>query len=160
LKTDGDFLLTPMDEGTDAEDSESGSQVIALDTEVPADDAATMIAGTSGASMPPMLDEELGAEPALGMETAPLDAVAAAAEGAPLGAPQELAGGQPLSQSMVALPEAPYSVWNVLSLALCVIFLTLTGMMMYDLLRNMWSWDSPYSVNSSLMDGILSMFEK
>ena len=33
LKTDDDFLLTPLEESVDTEDSESGSQVIALDTE-------------------------------------------------------------------------------------------------------------------------------
>ena len=33
LKTDDDFLLTPLEEAADTDDSESGSQVIALDTE-------------------------------------------------------------------------------------------------------------------------------
>ena len=32
-------------------------------------------------------------------------------------------------------------------------------MMMYDNLRNMWSWDGPYSVNSWLMDTIVGLFE-
>jgi hypothetical protein len=62
------------------------------------------------------------------------------------------------AQTVVAR-EAPYSVWNVMSLFICVLFLTLTGMMMWDLIRNMWSWDQPYTVNSSLMDSIISMFE-
>jgi hypothetical protein len=34
----------------------------------------------------------------------------------------------------------------------------LSGMMMYDLMRHMWSWDSPYAVNSKLMDTILNLF--
>ena len=31
-------------------------------------------------------------------------------------------------------------------------------MLMYDLVRNMWSWDRPYTVNSSIMDSILGLF--
>ena len=56
--------------------------------------------------------------------------------------------------------EAPYSILNVLSLAACALFLLLTGMFMYDLMRNMWSWQGAYAVNSSLMDSIIGMFEK
>ena len=33
--------------------------------------------------------------------------------------------------------------------------LTLTGMMLFDLVRNMWSWDKPYAYNSSLMDALM-----
>jgi len=41
-----------------------------------------------------------------------------------------------------------------------VIFLALCGMMTYDLARNMWSWDQPYAVNSSIMDTLLPLFER
>ena len=40
----------------------------------------------------------------------------------------------------------------------CVIFLVLSGVMAFDLVRNMWSWDGAYCLNSSLMDMILSWF--
>ena len=40
----------------------------------------------------------------------------------------------------------------------CAMLLTLSGMMAYDLLRNMWSWNGAYSVNSSLMDMVLGLF--
>jgi hypothetical protein len=33
--------------------------------------------------------------------------------------------------------------------------MALCGMMIADLMRNMWSWNETYSVNSALMDGIL-----
>jgi hypothetical protein len=55
--------------------------------------------------------------------------------------------------------EAPYSIFNVISLAACAFFLMLTGMFMFDLMRNIWSWQGPYSFNSSMMDSIISMFE-
>lgn len=148
LKTDDDFLLTPLEEAAEEEDSESGSQVIALDTEGEGDEAVTMIAGGAAAgSMAAMLEEDLSTQPAGEMGLgAPLDAAAP--------------GMAPLGQADMALPEAPYSIWNVLSLALCAIFLVLSGMFMYDLMRNMWSWNGPFDVNSSMMDTVLSWFEK
>jgi len=149
LKTDDDFLLTPLEEGSDEADSESGSQVIALEPEGVGDEAATMVASTAAPSMAAMLDEDLGG---VGME-------AGAVAAGPAQAPQGFADGAALAQSTAALPEAPYSVWVVLSLALCVVFLILTGMMSYDLLRNMWSWNTPYDINSSIMDTVLSWFE-
>ena len=53
-----------MDDLSDGEDSESGSQVIALDTEGEGDEAATMVA-SSGTPVAAMLDEDLGADPTL-----------------------------------------------------------------------------------------------
>ena len=144
LKTDDDFLLTPLEEVGDDE-SESGSQVIALDTE--GDEAATMVAG---GGMAAMLDEDLGAGAAdmgIGAPMGSLNGAAGFADGAPLG------------QSTMTLPETPYSVWNILSLVLCSIFLILCGMFLFDLLRNMWYWDSPYAFNSPMMDWILDLFE-
>lgn len=149
-KAEDDFLLTPLDEEGDDE-SESGSQVIALDTE--GDESATMVASTSNASMAAMLDEDLGeAGGGLGIDDAGL--------GAPLGGqPGGMAGGAPLTQHAAALPEAPWSVWSVVTLALCAIVLVFCGMFTYDLMRNMWSWQGAYEVNSSMMESILSMFE-
>lgn len=148
-KGDDDFLLTPLDDEGDDE-SESGSQVIALDTE--GDESATMVASTSNASMAAMLDEDLGGG-GLGIDDAGL--------GMPLGGqPGGMAAGAALMQPAAALPEAPWSVWAVVVLALCVVVLVFSGMFTYDLMRNMWSWEGAYDVNSSLMDSILSMFEK
>jgi hypothetical protein len=46
-----------------------------------------------------------------------------------------------------------------MSLVLCAVLLLFCGMFAFDLMRNMWSWDAPYSVNSSMMEMILSWFE-
>jgi hypothetical protein len=153
VKTDDDFLLTPLEETADTEESESGSQVIALDTG--GDEAAGMIGATPGASMAAMLDEDLSSQPALDM------GMGVPMVGAPmLGAqPSGLSEGVPLMQPATALPEAPYTGWQIAGLAVCVVLLTLCGMMTYDLVRNMWSWEGPYSVNSSLMDMIVGLFE-
>ncbi len=61
VKTDEEFLLTPLEETTETQDSsESGSQVIALDSE---SDSATMIGLSSGVggTMAAMLDEDVSA---------------------------------------------------------------------------------------------------
>ena len=153
LKPDDDFLLTPLEEAADTEGSESGSQVIALDSE---GEQATMLGMSSGVGggMAAMLEEdlstqqvaEMGAEmgvvtPALGTE------------------PSALMEGAPVVHAMEALPEAPYTGLQIGLLAACTVLLMLCGMMVFDLARNTWSWDSPYTVNSSLMDSILGLVE-
>ncbi len=154
LKADDDFLLTPMEEGAEEEDSESGSQVIALDTAGEAgDEAATMVA----AGPAPMLDEDLAgmgaaiAEPAPLLEPAP-EVVA------PVGVEKPAAPGVPLAPGAVPLPEAPYGLGVMAGLSGCVVLLVLSGMMAFDLVRNMWSWDGAYGLSSSLMDMILGWF--
>jgi len=150
LKADDEFLLTPLEETADAEESESGSQVIALDTE--GDESPTQIAGGAGPAMPALLDEDLGAEAAPGLAAAPLGTVG----GVPIGA--GLPAGTVVEPS-AALPEAPYTTLNIVSLAFCAVLLLFCGMFMYDLARNMWSWEAPYGVSRSMMDTILNWFE-
>jgi len=153
LKAEEEFTLTPMEEAGEEEDSESGSQVIALDEVEEGEAAAAAVAG----GRPPMLDEDFAAEPVLGME----EAGAGAPLGmAPLGGPQDLTAGQPLGAQVAALPEAPYTGLNIAALVFCAIFLALAGMMMYDLVRNIWSWDQASAVTSPLMEWILGLFEK
>ena len=154
LKSEDDFQLTPMDEGAEADDSESGSQVIALDAEGEGDEAATMVA--TGGAVAAMLDDDLGADGSLGLGPGPMMAQSAAM----VAQADAMALGAPLVQPIMALPEAPYTIWNIVSLVVCSLVLMLVGMMTYDLLRNMWSWDSVHPVNSALMDWILSLFEK
>jgi len=155
LKTDDDFLLTPLEETAGAEESESGSQVIALDTE--GDEGATMVGAAAGVSMAAMLDEDLSAQPALEM------GMAGPLAGAPVlgGQPGALAEGTALMQPAAALLEPPYSGWQIAGLAICAFLLMLCGMMVYDLVRSMWSEQSPgpYSINSWLMDTILGWIE-
>jgi hypothetical protein len=156
LKADDDFLLTPTEETTEADESESGSQVIALDTD--GDDAATIVA--PGQGMATIFGEGLGGHPGL-------DLGAGVAMGpAPLGgpglamSPSAMAEGAAIAPAGSFFPEAPYSTWNIVSLAFCLFFLLLCGAMVYDLLRNMWTWNSAGSVNTWLMDTIIGLIEK
>ncbi len=132
------FDLTVEEEPEDA--SESGSQVIALGEEEGFDpEAATMIGGAFAAA-PEMLEAEAESDQQdeLDLGVAP----------------------QPMSAGFVspALPEAPYSIWNVLSLTVCILILGLCGIMMFDMVRNIWSWDQAYPVNSTLMTEIINIF--
>ena len=157
LKGEDDFQLTPMDDLSDGEDSESGSQVIALDTEGEGDEAATMVA-SSGTPVAAMLDEDLGAEPTL--SAMPLTA---AATDLGLVSPEDALAMGGFGSSAAALPEAPYTIWNILALVFVSMLLMFVGMMMYELLRNMWGFDKPMhtaDVNTWLMDTILNWFEK
>lgn len=185
LKTDDDFLLQPMDQGTDDEESESGSQVIALDADPAAgSSAATMMAVQQQSAMgnsPSMLGEDfegMDSSPTMAGTMESMDAMgtpmaaagagfAGAVSGVGLGDGFASAGsgavvaGGPLEVPVeVGLPETPYSILNVLSLAACVLVLILCGIMVFDVVRNMWSWNGAYAVNSSLMDYVLGMFEK
>ena len=131
LGTDDDFLLTPVEE-TAGDESDSGSQVIALDSDESQDDAAATLFGTD--SSVPITEAEQG-----------------------LAAPGTAAVTAPTISPPSADAEAPYSIFQVLALAGILCFLALTGMFMYDLIRHMWSWDQPYTVNSRMMDWILGM---
>ncbi|HEY2828025.1 MAG TPA: helix-turn-helix domain-containing protein [Pirellulales bacterium] len=138
LKPDEDFLLTAMDE-TGEESSDSGSQVIALDTD---DELSSgMFAGAAGGAG--LLEEEptTSAFGGLSPVLAPSSAFAPSAA---------MMGGAPT----VAPAEAPYTAANITVLSICAVLLMLCGMMTFDLMRNMWGWNGPYSVNSSILDSI------
>ncbi len=138
LDSDDDFLLTPMLELDDQDSDSSGSQVIALDTEEPFDEnAATLL----GEDMPGMGVVDPGA--ALGF-----------------------GGAQPLSTPAPAMapqapsvPEAKFTGLSVMSLTLVFLVLGFTGMMMFEMIRHIWSWGQPYEVSSTLMDSIINMIE-
>lgn len=108
------------------DESDSGSQVIALGSD---DSYSEDILGT--------------------------EASAALQEAEPLTTASQ-PGTTPSVMPAAATSESTYSIWNVLALSMIVVFLMLTGMFMYDLVRHIWSWDEPYSLNSGLMDWLLS----
>ena len=149
LQADDDFLLTPLEEGADEEDSESGSQVIALDDA--GDEAATMVGGGGVA----MLDEEIGGM-AAGIGASPLEPSVVA--GTPMGGQQPGTPGAPLAPGAAPLPEAPYGKLVMGMLILAVTLMLFSGWMAVDLMRNMWSWGGTYDLSSWLMDNILGLF--
>ena len=132
LKPDEDFLLTPVQE-TATDESDSGSQVIALD----ADEEMSSGAFTPASSgMVAMLEDDTGAEGPLGVT----------ATGALAAGPTLIAAPQ--------AAEAPYSGWNVVGLVCAALLLLMTGMMVFDLSRNMWQWSGVGGASKSVFDGI------
>jgi hypothetical protein len=137
VKADNEFLLSASD-GMQDEDSDSGSQVIALeDSESFDQDAATMLKSAPAAALEEEAFQPIGVEPGF---AGPVAGVAAAP-----------------SYVQVAAAEAPYSVWNVISLGVVAGTLALAGMMMVDVMLNMWMYSGTSSLSSGIMDAFLSM---
>lgn len=145
LRTDAEFMLTPFEEA-EGEETESGSQVIALDTEP---------ATGSSPGMAELLGPEAVAPLAVGPEApAPGPAVGGFVGPVPGVTPAMEPG------MMMPMGEAPWgTLWNTM-LIVCTVLLALCGMMCFDLIRNMWSWQGPFSLNSTIMDAILSVLPK
>lgn len=146
LKADDDFLLTSAD-GAVSDESESGSQVIALDEADEFDEVGdTMLADAD------MLDaDSLDGDSLVAADDGDLGMVAAAGA---------VAAGGAAAATIAAPVDAEYSIWNVVGLGTCLFFLTLAGVMMFDILRNMWSWNQEYALNSSIMDAIINLLPK
>lgn len=132
VKSEDDFELTPVAEVVAADEGSSGSQVIELDEESSFGEEDLLGAGqTTG-----ILEEEAVAKPR----------PAAVAD----------VGLEPSAVAAVAEPK--YTTLNVLSLGICTLFLFICATMVFDLVRNMWIWDSPYQVNSAVMDLVMGLF--
>jgi hypothetical protein len=54
--------------------------------------------------------------------------------------------------------ETPFSAMTVMGLAACTALLAMGGILMFDLLRNMWSWDQPYPVTTTLINSLSGFF--
>lgn len=151
LKQDDQFLLSPTDMAGD-DDSDSGSQVIALEDSESFDaDAATML--KSGAA--PLTEDAFAAVPM--MEAFPADV-------GPMGgvvggiSPTPGMGGQPV-YVQVPVMETPYSVWNVLGLFLVTIMMVCCAMLTVDILLNMWVFDSQQTISMGLMNSMIETFQ-
>lgn len=149
LKQDDQFLLSPSDALGDDE-SDSGSQVIALeDSESFDTDAATML--KAGAA--PLTEDAFAAAPmmdAFGGDVAPMGTMPMA------GMPG--AAGQPV-YVQVPVVEAPYSLWNVLGLFFVAIMMVCCGMLTVDILLNMWVFEGQSSMSMALMDMAMDTFQ-
>jgi hypothetical protein len=155
--SDSDFTLTPMDEVLDEDAGQSDSQVIALDG-AESDELETIDVTSD------MLDDQqpidLGEASGLALEeaeqAAPLAEVGAVDFGAAV--TQESLAPQPETAGVATvMTEAPYSGLNIASLGICCFLLVLVGMMMYDVMQNMWSWNGVHPFNSPLLDFLHSM---
>ncbi|MDG1875134.1 MAG: helix-turn-helix domain-containing protein [Mariniblastus sp.] len=148
MMQEDDFNLTPL-EASMEEDESSGSQVIALeDSEIYADESSATILGESDSfpAQPAMLDDPMGLDS--GNAMSPYD-------------DQSMPGGMIMAQGGVpmgpaALPEAPYTVYQVISLGLVAMLLITGGMVAYNLAQNMWMPEDQV-IGSSVLNFFLKL---
>ncbi|MCA9184900.1 MAG: helix-turn-helix domain-containing protein [Pirellulaceae bacterium] len=129
LRADDEFLLEPVDAAA-GEEADSGSQVIALDADEFEADESSLV-------------DDVVAEPIMDGDAD----FGGIAEPAPVAT----------SATRAAAMSAPanFSLGVVLSLMGVVLLMALSGIMISDIVRNMWSWNESYSLNSFLMDLII-----
>lgn len=143
VKVDDEFLLTPSEEAED--ESDSGSQVIMIESEGEDFDEAT---ATLLAKDIPGMDTGTAAlleeEPAYGGMGGGMPGMGMGPRG-PMGMP----GGQP---QYVAAPEVPFGGLTVMGLALCTIAMAVCGVLMYDLAQSNGTFEGPSGLSSQLMD--------
>lgn len=133
---ESDFVLTPDDEELGGDDS--GSQVIALDTDESLGSVADMFQGSTP-GMSNMLADAGGSGPSILATSAGLSTMGDVV-------------------TVPATPEAPFSVWNIVGLSCCAVLLILGGLLVSDLMRNMWSWNQPAEITSGLLTSLGQTF--
>ena len=136
VKKDEEFSLAPS-EDMFADEADSGSQVIALE------ESGAFEAAMAEAGGPALLEETTGLDEKL-------ETIEAAAG---------LAAGRMVGPGFVAaeLPEAPYSIWNVMGLLTILLLLSLCGILLTDIVQNMWAWEEARDVSTGISKGITEM---
>ncbi len=129
LKSDDDFNLTPLEDDA-LEDSSSGSQVIALeDSAIYTDDSTpTTLEGA----------EQTYDDAAPKMLDAPIQPEAA------------------VFGAVAPAPEAPYTLVNILSLALAFVVVLVGTMVAFDIARNMWQ-PTGITLSSTIADFFVNL---
>jgi excisionase family DNA binding protein len=147
-----DFDLA-LEEGDAAADEESGSQVVALEDEAEADEAAETVQrpAKKKARQPAAAAAETSGESSL-EELAEVDdeeAVAAAGE-------ETVTGRAPV---VAAAAPAPWGPMPALVLLPCVIVMLLAGLMGYELINTMIGYQQPGKVTGYLAHGLAKTFD-
>ncbi|QDU88668.1 hypothetical protein Pla175_20480 [Pirellulimonas nuda] len=157
-----DFLLTPLGEAGEDEDS---SQVIALDEVEEGSPEISGFGSLSGSGFSSTGLSGAGLSGAglsgAGLSGAGLSGagLSGAGLGSGLGGDEALGGAMPPSSiAMPTVPEARFDVFSLSLLAVCLVPMTLGAMVMTDLIRTMWSYEEPTVIGSSLIDGLRSLF--
>lgn len=160
LASGEDFLLTPLGEAGDGEDS---SQVIALEP-VEEDEAINVSGFGLGTGMP----SGMAGFGATGLSGAGLSGggglsgagLSGAGLSAGAGQPGDMAGIAPMGAPAAAISMVPETRFDPLSLGLLAVTLipmVIGAMVVTDLIRSMWSYEEPFTITSSLIEGIQSL---
>lgn len=134
FQQDEEFQLSPS--GSFESDDDSGSQVIELEDSSDFGDAAVALPSADGFDTFGDVGAGGGLDSASGFEASP------AAAAIPMGS-----------------PEVPYSLFQVLSLLGILLLMCLSGLLVTDVVRNMWSWSgSDTPLTSGFTEMVLSAF--
>lgn len=152
LKADDQFMLSPSDSLVEDE-SDSGSQVIALEDSSSFDESAATMLNQGG--VPAEISEDPFATATVNDPMAGDAFGAAMTAGGPIG--QMGAGPMMVPQ---APAEIPYSIWQVLGLLIGVGILSLCGMMMVDIMLNMWTFNDATASKggTGIAESVIEMF--
>lgn len=133
FQQDEEFQLSPSG-GIEAEE-DSGSQVIELEDSSEFGDAAVAIPAADGFDAFGSVDQQ----------PADMDLGAAMGDAAPAAA-----------QVALAVPEVPFSLPQVLSLLGILLLMCMSGILLSDIVRNMWGWNGSSDLTSSFTEMVLS----
>lgn len=147
FQADEEFQLSPSGVGLDA-DFESGSQVIEVeDSEAIGEPVEFAEAGVVEAE--PLGGDVFGAEPQAE------DALALDEESEGIAIDESSAA--PVASTSMGGYEVPFTIMQCVTLMLILCVLSVGGMLMTDLVRNMWTYTEPAAPVSSLTDSLVSM---
>jgi len=149
-----EFELVPSQTVLGDDDSESSSQVIAIDAFAgmgqDADPFGQQDSGFGGM--------DFGFDN--GFQQAPQQASHEAANNDPFGTASDVftAPIAAVAPKAPAKPVEEYSTGTLVSLAVALVVMLLSGVMLIDTMVRMWSWDEPFILNSVLMGTISGLF--
>ena len=133
LKQEDEFLLSADETDDGAGDESSGSQVIDLEDSAAFEDSGEGAGLTpAGGGLEAELQSQAGGDPAMG-----------------LGQQAPMYSGS---------PETPYSIWNVAALLIILMLLSVSGIVMIDLIRSLDTWAGEKTISSGTATMIASWF--
>jgi hypothetical protein len=148
FQSDEEFQLSPSGVGFDAD--ESGSQVIEVE-DSEAIGEAVEFENEDFAAAEPLSDDVFAEEPGaaeggFGEEQAPAVAI-----------DETSAAPVPSAAASMGGYEVPFSLYQCIALLSIICVLSVGGMLMTDLLRNMWTYSEPAAPVSSLTDALIDV---
>jgi len=147
-----EFELEPSPNMLADDDSESSSQVIAID--------AFSELGQEGApfEQQEQQDDGFGSIDFTGFDSGIQQAPAAGNDPFGTGGDAFAAPIAAVSPPKAAAPAEEYSTGVLVSMVFALVVMLLTGVMLIDNMVHMWSWGEPFILNSILMDAISGVF--
>jgi len=144
-----EFALEPPSPALDGDDSESSSQVIAIDV------------GLAGEAMSADTFEPDSFENFIGFDSGIQTPPTAATTNDPFGSGTASVFTTPAvtaPPTKIAVPEEEYSAGMLIALISAIAVMMLPGLMLIDTMVHMWSWSDPFILNSVLMSTIAGWF--